>query len=214
LIQVHFPEKAMIEDELVEGIPEEGEIRLLHRTVSDFLDETHDMMDSVTRNDGFYVDHYLAASILWSFKARSYFTLATMQDWHDYMPTLKAFWHYCQQAESDIGVNQIRYVNGMNEVLQKYWLDRKKQSRHPFKADSWVDVFLKSQRDVARTLDKDISDPILALAVKYELRYYVEWRNAQPPKVSSTPEADDLTPPAIDKPKQPQIRTTTEQGQF
>ncbi|KAJ4312886.1 hypothetical protein N0V84_009695, partial [Fusarium piperis] len=186
LIQVHSPDEYS-NDEMMQEMPEEGEIRLLHRTVSDFLNDTHDMMDEATRKNGFVVDHYLAASILWSFKVRGYFTLDTIQAWHDHLPTLKAFWNYCQSAKEDMGQGQTLYVKEMDQALTKYWADRKRQSRNPFKADSWLDSFLKSRKDVARALDRDmtLADPLLALAMKYDLEYYVEWRRSQLPEESS-----------------------------
>lgn len=181
LIQVHWSE-----DPTVDDIPEEGEIRLLHRTVSDFFDDAQDMMAAMTKCSGFDVDHYLAASILWSFKVRYYFKLATMQQWHEYLPTIRAYWRYCHQAGEDMGSDQTLYVQSMNEALNRYWSDRRKQSRHPFHAPSWIEVFIKAERITVYTVEKGFEKPdhILALATHYELEHYIQWRSSCLPQSS------------------------------
>ncbi|KAK3325329.1 hypothetical protein B0H66DRAFT_529374 [Apodospora peruviana] len=102
--------------------PEEDDhIVFLHRTVSEFLQETQPTLYEETAEERYDPDLYLLASILWNFKTRDIFSRTPKTAFKLFHPTILAFFRYCQASERTFPGRVMEYTDEFVGALNEYW---------------------------------------------------------------------------------------------
>lgn len=159
---------------------QEGRVTLLHRTVSDFLNEPslRQVIEGETLQFSTEIYERLIASILHSFKAWRFFHIKHPREWKKFSVDIRAFLIYCQRCESKAGSNPIEYIKEFDQQLSHFWRVRASETRSSAYGlalgnyqHHWAESFLDELR-LKFTPEPD-DDPLLSLAARYGLYTYV-----------------------------------------
>lgn len=159
---------------------DEGRVTLLHRTVSDFLNEPslREVIERETLQFSSEINERLMTSILHSFKCWRFFHIKHPREWKKFSADIRAFLTYCQRAESEPGSSPIEYIEEFDRQLSCFWGLRASETRSNASGLTlgnyeyhWAESFL-SELHLKLTSEPD-EDPLLSLAARYGLSRYV-----------------------------------------